>query len=108
MNAPSRAREINNLNMSIREIQAIHEIDVDEINSVEEINSTDTIHSVHSVGSNHDTLSIPVIPEIPDTYNNFDTTSKNIAKTVNEKLKIHNTSIDIITAEENNITHDNL
>jgi hypothetical protein len=120
MNVPTRATETNNLNMSIRGIQAIHGNDVSEINSDEESSSTTdsihsihSIHSVHSVDSNHDTLGISDTLEIPDALNapnapnTFDTTSRNIATIGKEKVESINTSIDINTPEENNITNDN-
>ena len=114
MNAPTRATETNNLNMSIRGIQAIHGNDVSEINSDEESSSTiDSIHSVHSVDSIHDTLGtsdaleIPDAPNAPNASKTFDTTSRNISTIGKEKLESINTSIDINTAEENNITNDN-
>ena len=125
MNEPTRAAESNNLNMSIRGIQAIHGNDVSEIYSDEENSSTDSIHIVDnfdSIHSNHDTLgksdapdtlgtsAAPEIPDVPNAHNalnTFDTTSRNIAKIGKEELEIINTSIDIYTAEENNITNDN-
>jgi hypothetical protein len=114
MNAPTRATETNNLNMSIRGIKAIHGNDVSEISSDEESSSTtDSIHSIHSVDSNHDTLGtsdaleIPDAPNAPNAPNTFDTTSRNIATIGKEKVESINTSIDINTSEENNITNDN-
>merc|ERR1711871_1808607 len=82
MNAPTRGTESNNLNMSVRGIQAIHGNDASQISRDEESSSTtDSIHSIHythsvgnfdSIHSNHDTLGNSAAPEIhgvPNAHN---------------------------------------